>query len=86
MKPHFRRYPARRFALHSQTIQALIGKFFANIESTKTKRKEGDKTARYPWRDKKRFQVVMWKGQSIKRKGNRVRLPNKKGSMVGHMM
>lgn len=44
-----------RFALHSQTIQAIIGKFIANIDSTKTKRNEGDKKARYPWRAKKRF-------------------------------
>lgn len=68
-----------RFALHSQTIQAIIGKFIANIDSTKTKRNEGDKKARYPWRAKKRFQVVVWKGQSIKREGNRVKLPNGRG-------
>ncbi len=68
-----------RFVLHSQTIQAIIGKFAANIDSTKTKRKEGDKQARYPWRDRKRFQAVVWKGQSIKREGNRVKLPNGKG-------
>jgi len=68
-----------RFALHSQTIQAIIGKFAANIDSTTTKRKEGDKQARYPWRDRKHFQAVVWKGQSIKREGNRVKLPNGKG-------
>jgi putative transposase len=68
-----------RFDLHSQTVQALIGKFCANIETTKTNRENGDKSARYPWRDKKRFQIVMWKGQSIKRKGNRLTLPNRKG-------
>ena len=69
-----------RFNLHSQTIQALIQKFCANIETTKTNRVNGDKRARYPWRDKKRFQVVMWKGQSIKRHGNRLTLPNKQGT------
>lgn len=68
-----------RFELHSQTTQAIIGKFAANIESTRTKRKEGDTQARYPWRSKKRFQVVVWKGQAIKRKGNRLVLPNGKG-------
>jgi putative transposase len=68
-----------RFALHSQTIQALIGKFAANIDATRTKRKEGDQQARFPWRDRKRFQVVVWKGQSIRREGNRVKLPNGRG-------
>lgn len=68
-----------RFALHSQTIQAIIGKFAANIDSARTKRKEGDQKARYPWRDKKQFQVVVWKGQSIKRDGNRIKLPNGQG-------
>ncbi len=42
-----------RFNLHSQTIQALIQKFCANIEATKTRRADGDKLARYRWRDKK---------------------------------
>lgn len=64
-----------RFKLHSQSIQGIIDKFSANIDSTRSKRKEGDKKARYPWRDQKRYQVVPWKGQSIKRKGNRLTLP-----------
>lgn len=67
-----------RFALHSQSIQALIGKFIANIDSTRTKRLEGDKKARYPWRDRKRFQIVMWKASAIKRNGNRLVLSNGK--------
>ena len=68
-----------RFNLHSQTIQALIKKFIANIDSTRTKRKDGDKQARYPWRDKKRFQAVMWKASALKRKGNTLSLSNGKG-------
>ncbi|WP_372759314.1 RNA-guided endonuclease InsQ/TnpB family protein [Litorivivens sp.] len=68
-----------RFNLHSQTIQAIIGKFIANVDTASALRKSGDKRARYPWRDRKRFQVVMWKGQSIRRKGNRVILPSKSG-------
>lgn len=63
-----------RFTLHSQSVQALIQKFCANIDSTRTKRKEGDKSARYPWRDQKKFQIVMWKASAIKRHGNRLRL------------
>lgn len=68
-----------RFALHSQTIQALIDKFAANIDSTREKRKNGDKKARYPWRDQKRFQIVPFKGQCIKQKGNTLTLPMGRG-------
>ena len=39
LKQHFK----GRFGLHSQTIQALIEKFIANIDSTRTKRSAGDK-------------------------------------------
>lgn len=69
-----------RFNLHSQSIQALIGKFIANIDSTRTKRKEGDKNARYPWRDKKKFQISMWKASAIKRHGKCVVLSNGRGN------
>ena len=68
-----------KYQLHSQTLQALVDKFIANIEATQTNRKNGDKQARYPWRCKKKFQVVIWKGQSIKRKGNRIVLPMGRG-------
>ncbi len=54
-----------RFELHSQTIQALIGKFIANIQTTQTNRKNGDTKARYPWRDRKKYQIVMWPLPSI---------------------
>ena len=68
-----------RFALHSQTIQALIGKFIANVQTTHSNRKSGDTKARYPWRDKKKFQVVMWKAAAIHRNGNRLHLSNGAG-------
>ena len=68
-----------RYNLHSQTVQGLVEKFIANIDSTRTKRKEGDTTARYPWRCRKRYQTVVWKGQAIKRKGNRIVLPMGQG-------
>ncbi len=43
----FKKHFARKFRLHSQTIQALIGKFFANIETNRFNRAMGDKRARY---------------------------------------
>ena len=60
-----------RFALHSQTVQGIIDKFCANIDSTRTKRKDGDKNAKYPWRDQKKFQFALWKGQSVRRQRRR---------------
>ena len=67
-----------KYSLHSQTTQALIKKFFANIETTSENRKNGDMKARYPYRDQKRFQVVMYKESAIKIKGNRIVLSNGK--------
>lgn len=68
-----------KYNLHSQSVQGIIDKFSANIDSTRTKRKEGDKKARYPWRDQKHYQVVPWKGQAIKREGNKIKLPMGRG-------
>jgi putative transposase len=69
-----------KYNLHSQTIQALIKKFFANIETTSENRKAGDRKARYPYRDRKHFQVVMYKASAIKRRCNRVVLSNGRGT------
>lgn len=69
-----------RFALHSQTIQAIVQKFMANIDGARTKRREGDKHARYPWRSQHRYQTVTWKQTAIKRRGKRrLALSNGKG-------
>lgn len=43
-KSHFKGH----FALHSQTVQALIEQFFANIDSTRENRKNGRREMRYP--------------------------------------
>ena len=75
----FEKHFKGKYALHSQTVQALIKKFFANIETTSENRKNGDKKARYPYRYKKRFQVVMYKESAIRIKGNRIILSNGKG-------
>lgn len=75
----FEKHFKGKYALHSQTIQALIKKFFANIDTTTENRRNGDKRARYPYRDKKRFQVVMYKASAIRTRGNRIILSNGKG-------
>jgi putative transposase len=61
LKAHFK----GRFRLHSQTIQGIIEKFCAAIDSTHTKRKKGDKTAKYPHRYKFYYNPI-FKGQSLK--------------------
>ena len=68
----------RRFPLHSQTIQALIEKFCATIDGVRTKRKNGDKQARYPWRFRRYFNPI-FKGQAITREGASLFLPLGRG-------
>src|SRR5437879_1458860 len=36
--------------LHSQSAQEIIAEFLEAVNSTRQKRKQGDDTARYPWR------------------------------------
>jgi len=74
LKTHFK----RRFPLHSQTVQALIEKFCATIDGVRTKRKNGDKQARYPWRFRRYFNPI-FKGQAIKREGSSLILPLGRG-------
>lgn len=65
LKAHFK----RRFPLHSQTVQALIEKFCATIDGVRTKRQNGDKQARYPWRFRRYFNPI-FKGQSLNFRSN----------------
>jgi putative transposase len=74
----FEKHFKGRFALHSQTVQALIQKFFSNIETARTNRKHGNKTARYPHRLKPYF-PVMWKASAIKHDGHSIFLSMGKG-------
>jgi putative transposase len=76
----FEKHFKGKYKLHSQTIQALIKKFFANIETTSENRKAGDKRARYPFRDRKHFQIVMYKASAIRKKGDRLVLSNGRGT------
>jgi len=70
----FEKHFARKFRLHSQTIQALIAKFFANIETTRVNRANGEKHARYPYKKKNYFNPI-WKGQHIKVENSYIILP-----------
>jgi putative transposase len=57
-----------RYALYSQTIQALAEKLEANINTARELRKS-DPDARYPYHPKK-FQTVVWKEEAIHRLDN----------------
>jgi putative transposase len=74
LKAHFK----RRFPLHSQTVQALIEKFCATIDGVRTKRKHGDKQARYPFRRRRYFNPI-FKGQALKMDGQHLLLPRGRG-------
>jgi putative transposase len=72
----FEKHYKGKYRLHSQKTQALIKKFFSNIETTSENRKAGDKKARFQYSDKIHYQVVMYKASAIRKKGNRVILSN----------
>ncbi len=74
LKAHFK----RRLPLHSQTVQAIIEKFCATIDGVHTKRKNGDKRARYPYRFRRYFNPI-FKGQAIKIQGQHLLLPRGRG-------
>src|SRR6266852_5495799 len=68
-----------RYALHSQSIQMVVHAFLANIETTRTLRKEHPQMhLKYPWRTK-RFYPVHWPAQAVCKQEKRVLLPMGKG-------
>ena len=74
LKTHFK----RRFPLHSQTVPATIEKFCATIDGVRTKRRNGDKQARYPGRFRRYFNPI-FKGQALTMQGPHVLLPRGRG-------
>jgi putative transposase len=76
-KAAVQRWAKGRFALHSQTVQALIDRYFANCETARKLRQQGIKT-RYPYQ-RKRYQTPIWKGQSIRVRDGKIILPNGQG-------
>jgi len=68
-----------RFALHSQSIQAIVRMFVTNIATTRTLRKEHpEMRMNYPWQEK-RFYPVSWPAQAVSKEKGRVVLPMDKG-------
>jgi putative transposase len=62
------------YALHSQTIQALVQKLDDNCKTAHQLRKI-DSEARYPYKDKT-YQTVIWKDQAIRIVEGKIVLPN----------
>ena len=72
-----KRYAKQRFALHSDSVQAVVEKFYTNLKSARTLRKENP-DIRYPYKSKKWF-CVHWKKKAIKIEGREIHLSNGKG-------
>jgi len=75
---HFKKHFKGRFKLYSSTVQAIIEKFFSNIDTARTNRRSGDKKAKYPYHFKGHFNVL-WKEAAIKVKGSTIFLSMGRG-------
>jgi putative transposase len=68
-----------QFALHSQSVQMVVGAFLATISTTKELRQTHPQMQmKYPWRTK-RFYPVKWPAQAVSRERGRVVLPMGRG-------
>src|SRR5215471_11150529 len=68
-----------QFALHSQSVQMVVGAFIANIKTTKELRQTHPQMQmKYPWRTK-RFYPVKWPAQAVSKERGRVVLPMGRG-------
>jgi len=68
-----------RFALHSQSVQAVFRSFLGTIETTcKLRREHPEMRMKYPWRTK-RFYPVHWPAQAVSVEQGRVVLPMGRG-------
>ena len=81
----FHRATKGRFALHSQTVQAIFRAFVGSIETTKELRKSNPKI-RYPYKDT-RFYPMLWPAQAVSWERGRIVLPMGRGrpSLVFHL-
>ena len=72
-----KRYAKQRFALHSESVQAVVEKFYTNLKAAHTLRKENP-DIRYPYKKKSWF-CVHWKKKAIKVSDRYIHLSNGKG-------
>src|SRR5215471_7035140 len=68
-----------QFALNAQAVQQIVHAFLANIETTRTLRREHpEMRMKYPWRTK-RFYPLKWPAQAVHKEKGRLILPMGKG-------
>ena len=67
-----------RCGLHSQSAQMVCHAFLGNVDATYESRRNGDRKARYPWRDK-RYYPLLWPAQAVAIQGKHIILPMGKG-------
>jgi putative transposase len=68
------------FTLNAQAVQQIVHAFLANVETTRTLRKEHpEMRMKYPWHTK-RFYPVKWPAQAVHREKWRVILPMGRGN------
>ena len=79
----FQRATRGRFALHSQTIQAIFRAFLGNVETTRELRKTNPKI-RYPYKDK-RFYPLLWPAQAVSWERGRIVLPMGRGTALARL-
>jgi len=72
-----KRYTKQRFALHSESVQAVVEKFYTNLKAARILRKENP-NIRYPYKSKSWF-CVHWKKKAIKVEGKYIHLSNGRG-------
>jgi putative transposase len=63
--------------LHSQSVQAIVQTFLANVDATRILRRSNRKI-KYPYKTK-RFYAVMWPAQAVSRERGRIVLPMGRG-------
>ena len=76
---HFVRRKDRYVGLPSACVQQAVRKFFGNIKTTRENRKLG-LSARYPWRDQKHFQTVVFRGDLVSWSSGQLTLGGGNGS------
>jgi len=72
-----KRYAKQRFALHSDSVQTVVEKFYTNLKAARTLRKENP-SIRYPYKSKSWF-CVHWKKSATKVKDRCIHLSNGRG-------
>jgi putative transposase len=61
---HFLKHKARYPGLPTGCIQQAVRKFFGNLRTTRANQEAG-REARYPWRDRKRYATVPYRGDLV---------------------